>query len=108
MSLPWQLSPTRVVIEVQVQACASKNRLLGRHGQRLKIALTAQPLDGAANAALATFLAGLLDVSRSTVSLRSGATGRTKQVLIQTLTPTHIGHRLHALVARLDNKKRDD
>ena len=108
MSLPWQLSPTGVVVEVQVQARASKNRLLGRHGQRLKIALTAPPVDGAANAALVAFVAELLDVPRAAVSLRLGAKSRTKQVLIQTSAPTRIGHRLHTLVARLDNKKRDD
>ena len=100
--------PTGVVVKVQVQARAAKNRLLGQHDRRLKIALTAPPVDGAANAALVTFLAELLDVPHGTVSLRFGAKSRTKQVFIQTSAPTRIDRRLHALVARLDNKKRDD
>ena len=49
MSLPWQLSPTGLVVKVQAQPRTSRNRLLGWHGQRLKIALSAPPVDGAAN-----------------------------------------------------------
>ncbi len=98
MSLPWQLSPTGLVVKVQAQPCTSRNRLLGWHGQRLKIAL----------AALIAFVAALLDVPPRTVSLRSGATSRAKRVHIQPPPPARIGHRLQARLARLDNKKRDD
>lgn len=63
MSLPCQLSPTGLVVKVQAQPRASRNRLPGRHEQRLTIAL----------AALIAFVAALLDVPPRTVSLRSGA-----------------------------------
>ena len=104
MSLPWQLSPTGLVVEVQVQPRTSRNRLLGWHGQCLKIALSAPLVDGAANAALIAFVAALVDLPPRTVSLHSGAKSRAKRVHIQTATPAHIGHRLQVWLARLDNK----
>ena len=53
-------------------------------------------------------MAALLDVPPRTVSLRAGVKCRAKRVHIQTATPAYISHRLHALLTKLDNKKRDD
>ena len=63
---------------MRVQPRASRTELAGRHGDALKVRLAAPPVDGAANEALARFLAERLDVSRSAVRLAAGATGRTK------------------------------
>jgi len=46
----------------------------------LGIRLAAPPVDGAANEALCTFLAEQLDLARSAVTIRSGASSRIKQV----------------------------
>ncbi len=99
MSLPRQFIPAGVGVEVQGRA--SKNRLLGRHGQRRKTALTAPPVDGAANAMLGP-LSGRVARQRpqSAVSLRFGAKRRTKQPLIQTSVPTRIGRRRYALLGQ--------
>ena len=93
---------------MQVQPRAARNRPLGRNGQRLRIALSAPPVDGATNAALIAFVAALLDLPPREVSPRSGATSRAKRVHLQTATPARIGHQLQVRLARLDNKKRDD
>jgi uncharacterized protein len=71
-----------VRIRVRVVPRASRTELVGFHGDELRIRLTAPPVDGAANAALVSFLADRLAVPRSTVRLLSGETSRSKVVLI--------------------------
>jgi uncharacterized protein (TIGR00251 family) len=72
-----------VVLELLVQPRASRTRVVGEHEGRLKIQLAAPPVDGEANAALATFLAGRLEVRRADVVLLRGETGRRKTVRIR-------------------------
>ena len=50
------------------------------HGTAVKISLNTPPVDGKANAALCAFLADLLDLSKSSVTLHSGQTSRDKVV----------------------------
>ena len=63
---------------MRVQPRASRTELAGRHGDALKVRISAPPVDGAANDALVRFLADWLAVPRSSVRLEAGATGRTK------------------------------
>ena len=70
------------VVEVQLAPRASRNALLGVHDGRLKIALTAPPVDGAANDALVGFLADALHVPRSGVRIVRGQRARRKVVFV--------------------------
>ena len=63
---------------VRVQPRASRDELAGIAGDRLKIRLSAPPVEGAANAACRDFLAALLGVSRSAVRLVAGDKAREK------------------------------
>ena len=72
-----------VELELLVQPRASRTRVAGEHGGRLKVALAAPPVDGEANAALAAFLAEALGVRRAEVELVRGATGRRKGVRVR-------------------------
>ncbi|HEX8598747.1 MAG TPA: DUF167 domain-containing protein [Chloroflexia bacterium] len=69
-----------VIIKVFVSPRSSTNKVMGEHNGAIKIALTAPPVEGAANKALVEFLAKLLGVPRSSVSLVSGETSRQKMV----------------------------
>ena len=71
---------------MHVQPRASRTGLAGRHGDALKIRLSAPPVDGAANEALVRFLAHRLEVPRSAVRLEAGATGRSKLVSVTGVT----------------------
>lgn len=66
-----------------VQPRAFRNGVAGVHDGALKIALTAPPVDGAANAALIAFLAGLFDLPKSAVRIAAGQTGRRKTVALK-------------------------
>lgn len=63
-----------------IQPGASRTRLVGLHDGRPKIAIHAKPVEGAANRELVKFLAELLAVSRSDITIVSGETSRLKRV----------------------------
>jgi len=69
-----------VRVAVQVVPRAAKSAVLGVHGDRLKIALAAPPVEGAANAELVAFLARALGRPRRDVTLLAGETSRRKTV----------------------------
>jgi uncharacterized protein (TIGR00251 family) len=70
------------VLELVVVPRASRTRVAGEHGGRLRLQLAAPPVDGAANAELVAFLAGALSVKRSAVSILRGEAGRRKVVRV--------------------------
>ena len=72
-----------VLIEIVVQPRASRTRVVGEHGDRLKLQVAAPPVDGEANAAVIAFLADRFDVPKRDVELVAGATGKRKTVLIR-------------------------
>lgn len=72
-----------VEIRILVQPRASRNRLVGLQGDELKVALTAPPVDGAANKACCAFFARLCGLSRSNVILLAGETSRHKRLLLE-------------------------
>jgi uncharacterized protein len=75
-------TPGGVSIRVHVAPRASANRVLGVHNGALKVALTAPPVEGAANKALVEFLAKALGVPKSAVAILSGETSRNKSLRV--------------------------
>jgi hypothetical protein len=108
MLCPWEITPQGVLLRVHLQPRAAHNRLIGLHGETLKIALTAPPVDNAANSALLAFLAALLRVPRSSVLLVSGKKSREKRVLISTTDPQYVTQRLKSTLTRVDKPGGDD
>lgn len=74
--------PDGLLFKIRVQPRSSRNQVSGLYGDALKINLTAPPVDNAANKACIVFLAKLLSVAKSSVSIVSGHTGRNKQVMV--------------------------
>jgi hypothetical protein len=68
---------------LRVQPRASRNGLVGTMGDAVKLAITAPPVDGKANQAVVEFLADLFHVSKSSVVIISGETGRNKLIAIR-------------------------
>jgi uncharacterized protein (TIGR00251 family) len=89
-----QSHPEGATLAVRAQPGAKKDAVLGRHGDSLKIAITAPPEDGRANAALVEHLKSLLGVKRSQVELMSGERNRNKVFLIRGLTPEQVAARV--------------
>jgi uncharacterized protein (TIGR00251 family) len=89
-----QRTATGIRLRLHVQPRASRSELAGRHGDAIKIRLTAPPVDSAANEALLRFLASQLEVPLSALSLVAGGTGRSKVVAIDAITPEEASRRL--------------
>ena len=82
-----------VVLKVQVQPRASRDEVVGPHGDALKIRITAAPVAGAANKHLLKFLAKRLKIPQSQLSLKSGATSKTKSISIQGISGAEVRER---------------
>lgn len=72
-----------VEVLLYVQPRASRNKIVALQGGELKLALTAPPVDGAANKACCAFLAKLCSLPKSCVKLTSGETSRHKRLLLE-------------------------
>lgn len=71
-----------VVFKVRVQPRAAANELGGIFEGALRVRVTAPPVEGAANAALRSFLADRLGVSVSRVEITGGQKGRSKKIRV--------------------------
>lgn len=70
------------VIGLTVSPRASVNRIEMDSAGLVRVRLTAPPVEGAANTALLKFLAAVLGVPRSSLSIVAGAQSRQKRVLV--------------------------
>jgi uncharacterized protein (TIGR00251 family) len=71
-----------LILDVHVQPRAAKDEVAGFHGERLKIRITAPPVDGKANRHLTGFLAEVFGVPKRDVILLAGESGRDKRFRI--------------------------
>lgn len=69
-----------VVIDVHVQPGGSRDEIVGRHGDALKVKVSAPPEGGKANKAVCRLLADAFDVPSSAVEVVSGSTSRRKRI----------------------------
>jgi uncharacterized protein (TIGR00251 family) len=72
-----------IAFDVLVQPRASRARIGPVHGDRLKIAVTAPPVDGEANAAVVELVAAELGVARGAVEVVAGHASRRKTVRVR-------------------------
>jgi uncharacterized protein (TIGR00251 family) len=91
-----------VLLPVAVQPRAARNAVAGLYGNRLKLSLTAPPVEGAANDACLRLLADLLEVSRSRLSLIKGSKARHKLVCIANTSTEEVRARLQYALPDLD------
>lgn len=96
MELPsWlEVRGDDVHIDVIVVPRASRSRIMGVHDNRLKVQITAAPVEGQANDALRHLLAKLLDVSKAQVEVVGGVSGRRKTVRLAGVAAHHVILRL--------------
>jgi uncharacterized protein (TIGR00251 family) len=81
-------------LRVRAQPGASRERIVGVHGDALKVAVSAPPERGRANERIAEVLAAALDVPLRAITLLSGATSRDKRFAIVGRTPEECRSRL--------------
>ncbi|MGL5358149.1 MAG: DUF167 family protein YggU [Shewanella sp.] len=93
-AVSWQQG--NLLLNLYIQPKASRDNIVGLHGDELKIAITAPPVDGKANAHLSKYLAKVFKVPKSDVQIIKGELGRHKQIKV--VTPKLIPEQIHALL----------
>jgi len=93
-----------VQVTVRAQPKASRDAIVGPHGDALKIAVTAPPQAGKANQAIVRLLAKALGVRRSTVRIVAGHASRDKVVAVDGLTPAQVQDRLSRIIGSRKGK----
>lgn len=70
------------LLTVYVQPRSTRNRIIGLHGEALKISVAAPPVDGKANVAIIAFLAKVLKMAKTSIVMKSGHESRTKRFIL--------------------------
>lgn len=78
----WHFKEGTLVLKLRVQPRARRDQVTGIKRGRLKVRVSAPPVEDAANDRLKTFLAKEFGVSRSRVRILAGQTARDKRVAI--------------------------
>jgi uncharacterized protein (TIGR00251 family) len=94
--MPFLLTPSRagVLLAIRVKPRAKINSIIGARDEKILVAVTAAPTDGAANAAVLSVLAKTLGVAPSRLSVARGRKSREKMIAISTLSIEEIQLRL--------------
>ncbi|MFH1382903.1 MAG: DUF167 domain-containing protein [Chloroflexota bacterium] len=77
-------------ILIHVQPNSSRNEIIGFQDDVLRVRIAAPPVKGKANQELIKFLSDILGVSKSSLAIKKGLTGKNKVVKIDGLTPAQI------------------
>ena len=88
--IPIRETSMGTTFAVKVHPHANKNAITGELGDALKLSLTAPASDGRANQACIEFLANLLNVPRSSVTIASGQTSRRKVIRVAGLAAEEV------------------
>lgn len=75
------------LLDLAVQPRSTRNAISGVQGGRLKIHLTAPPVEGEANKECIRYLASVLNVAKSGLELVQGHKSRHKTVLVRNVAP---------------------
>jgi uncharacterized protein (TIGR00251 family) len=84
-------------LDLLIQPKASRDQIQGLHGDELKVAITAPPVDGQANSHLIKYLAKQFKVAKGQIQIVRGELGRHKSVTIQ--EPKQLPAEIAALLA---------
>ena len=94
VTVPLKESTSGVTFAIKVHPRARKNAITGTVGDALKLALTAPPVDGKANQAVIEFFSDLFAITRSSVTIASGETSRTKVIRVSGISADQVRQRL--------------
>lgn len=72
-----------LLLHCQFQPKAANDEIVGLHGERLKIRITAPPVDGKANEHIIKWFSKLFKVPKGDIAIVRGELGREKTLLIK-------------------------
>lgn len=87
---PIEAVPDGCRIRLLITPRAGADRWAGVHDDRLRLLLTASPVEGEANRALIRFLASCFGIPRRDVAIVAGERSRRKTVELRGVTPDRV------------------
>ena len=94
--IPVRDDKASATFAIKVHPRARKNAITGTLGDALKLSLIAPPAEGRANEAAIEFLAEVLRLPRSSVTIAAGHRSRNKLVRVSGLSAAAVSERLAA------------
>ena len=85
---------TARTVDILVQPRASRAKIGPMHDGRIKVWVTAPPVDGEANAAVIDLFAKQLGIARSRIEIVAGASSRRKTVKLTDITDAQLAELL--------------
>ena len=79
-------APNESVIGVKLHPKSSRNQIVGREGDVIKVKVTSPPVDGKANKALIELLSKKLGIPKRKIGIITGKRSRLKSVYIRGLS----------------------
>ena len=89
-----------VRLALHVQPGAKRNAIVGVHGNALKIAISAPPVDGRANEFVRIFVADALGIPAGMITVVAGASSRQKVLSIEGVSLSEVQARVDVLLQR--------
>ena len=102
--IPIHDTPYGASFAIKVQPRAKRNAISGVVGDTLKISLSAPPLEGRANRSCTEFLAEVLDIPRSSITIAAGAATRRKMIRIAGMSAEEVRKRLQQSSAQIESE----
>ena len=94
MSTPLKNTARGCLLRLHASPRASRTRLAGLHGDRVKLQIAAPPVDGKANKEIVAFLSKRLGVSKQSIVWVSGESGKRKSLEVIGLDRTKVAEKL--------------
>ena len=102
MSAGWlRVGPGSVDVHVRVVPRASRSRIAGVMGDRLKVQVAAPPVEGEANREVAELLAKSAGVPMRSATVVTGAASRSKTVRLACEDPAAVAAKLEKLAGEV-------
>ena len=96
--IPIKDTAAGATFAVKIHPRAKRNAVTGTLGDALRISLTAPPLEGRANQACTEFLAEVLELPRSSITIAAGQASRNKLIRISGVSAAGLEARLRRVV----------
>ncbi len=93
----------KTIIQVKVLPKSSRNQIVGKENEILKIKLTTPPVDGKANKALQLLLSKQLGIAKRNVEIISGRRSRTKSIRITGMSLEEVNMSLNVADIKKDD-----
>ncbi len=78
------------LLKVWIQPRASKAKIVGFHGDSIKITVKSPPVEGRANEECIELLSDILGLPKRQFTIKSGQWGRQKSIFIAGITPEKV------------------